>query len=158
MICTNKFRLLTITKDGGPESRVWAYWLIGIKAWFSIVLLRFDNGYRDAYYDHAFNSVSWVLWGRLHEFEVPDPEKLLHQVVKEHRPSLTPVITRRSTLHKVVSRGRTWVLSFRGPWCKEWHERIPCPVPWPECSPGDCSRCGGKGFTLKTLTHGRVEK
>lgn len=22
---------------------------------------------------------------------------------------------------------------------------IPCPIPWPECHPGGCSRCEGKG-------------
>jgi hypothetical protein len=30
---------LNKTKDGGPESTVWAYWLIEIKSLFSVALL-----------------------------------------------------------------------------------------------------------------------
>lgn len=26
-------------------------------------------------------------------------------------------------------------------------KHIPCPVPFPECGPDDCPKCGGKGYT-----------
>lgn len=118
MIKTNRFRLLTTTKDGGDQSHVWAYWLIAIKALFSIVLLRFETGSRDAYHEHAFNCVSWVLSGMLIEHHRDGQ-------VSIHRPSLRPVFTYRSTFHKVVSVGRTWVVSFRGPWVNAWREYLP---------------------------------
>lgn len=118
MIKTNRFRLLTTTKDGGPESHVWAYWLIAIKALFSIVLLRFEDGSREAYHEHAFNCVSWVLWGKLEEH-------LVDGTVRTYRASPIPVFTYRDTFHKVMSHGRTWVVSFRGPWVNEWREYLP---------------------------------
>lgn len=119
-------------KDGGPESRVWGYWLIELKKWFSIVLLRFEDGGREAYHSHAFNCFSWVLSGHLTEMHKDGG-------VQCHRPSWRPFGTYRDTFHKVVSVGDTWVLSFRGPWAKTWKEFLPC---------------DGKEVTL---THGRKE-
>lgn len=110
-------KFLSKSKDGGPESTVWAYWLCEFKPLFSIVLLKFEDGSRDAYHDHAFNCISWVLKGKLKE-EVISPD------AKEntYTPSLKPISTLRDTFHKVTSSGTTWVLSFRGPWADVWHE------------------------------------
>ena len=105
-------------KDGGPCSTVHGYWLVEIKRLLSIVLLRFDGASREAFHNHAFNCVSWVLRGRLIELH-------LDGRTETHGPSLLPVITRRSTFHKVDSDGRTWVLSLRGPWMSTWKEFIP---------------------------------
>lgn len=118
-------------KDGGPESTVTAWFFPEWKRVLSALLLRFGDGSRDAFHSHAFDCVSWVLRGRLTEHH-------LDGRVVEHRPSWRPVVTRRSTIHKVVSTGTTWVLSFRGPWADQWREWIP-----------------GRGFV--TLTHGRRE-
>lgn len=125
-------KFLSLSKDGGPRSTVWAYWLVELKPLFSVVLLRFDNGTRDAYHSHAFDAVSWVLRGRLVEICIG----ALTPGVRTYVPSVRPVITKRDTFHKVHSVGRTWVLSFRGPWVDRWRE-----------------------YTIKggeqTLTHGR---
>jgi hypothetical protein len=115
-------KLLRKAKDGGPDSTVTGYWLIEWKRLFSIVLLRFDNGSRDAYHDHAFNAVSWVLSGTLIEY-VSRLQSLAD--IRLYRPSIRPVLTSRETMHKVVSRGTTWVLSFRGPWRDTWNEVTP---------------------------------
>ena len=61
-------KFLFKAKDGGPESKVTGYWLIESKRWFSIALLRFDEGSREAFHTHAFNAISWVLWGELLEY------------------------------------------------------------------------------------------
>jgi hypothetical protein len=119
-------------KDGGQESRVWGFWFIGIKSLFSVALLRFEDGSREAYHSHAFNCVSWVLRGRL-------VEKHYRGGVNVHKAGLKPVVTRRSTFHKVESRGRTWVLTFRGPWSDTWQEFLP------------------EQRRFVTLTHGRQE-
>jgi hypothetical protein len=125
-------KFLSVSKDGGPESRVWAYWLCEIKSLFSVCLLKFEDGSRDAFHDHAFNAVSWVLKGKLQEETIsPEAEE------NTYEPSLRPVITLRNTFHKVTSTGTTWVLSIRGPWADQWHEYA-----------------NGKE---STLTHGRVE-
>ena len=119
-------------KDGGPESTVWGYWLFEVKWLCSVVLLRFEDGSRDAYHDHAFNAVSWVLSGALFE-----AHKNTYQ--EWHTPSWWPVFTRRETFHRVRSHGRSWVLQFRGPGSSTWREYLPA-----------------TGETV-TLTHGRLE-
>jgi hypothetical protein len=129
-------KFLEITKDGGPESTVWAHWLLEIKGLFSIVLLRFEDGSRDAYHSHAFNSVSCVVGGGVLE------EQELQGRTHFHWPSLRSVSTHRDTFHRVVSHGRTWVLSVRGPWAKTWQEYIPATATQPA--------------QRVTLTHGRV--
>jgi hypothetical protein len=123
-------KLFTYTKDGGPESKVSGYFLAEIKSLFSIVLLHFANGSREAYHSHAFNSISWVLRGSLEE-------NMLSGRVKVYVPSLKPITTRRTDFHKVVSTGDTWVITFRGPWAKTWKEFLP------------------KTREFRTLTHGR---
>lgn len=111
-------KILTSMKDGGNESTVWGLFLIEMKSLFSIALLRFENGSREAYHDHAFSSISWVLKGKLQE-------NMLDDKVNEYTPSFKPICTSRTDFHKVVSIGRTWVLTFRGPWKKFWHEFLP---------------------------------
>jgi hypothetical protein len=117
-------------KDGGPLSRVWGVFVIEAKKLFSIVLLHFMDGSREAYHSHAFNAVSWVLKGQL-------VENSIDGTVTVYRPSLKPIHTPRDMMHKVVSVGDTWVISFRGPWSDRWCEYLP-----------DSGR-------FITLTHGR---
>ncbi len=90
-------RILFRSKDGGQESRVWGYWLIEWKRAFSVVLLCFEDGTRDAFHSHAFNSVSWVLWGGLGEQLKECPKSTWF-----YWPSLRPVYTYRDTFHKVT--------------------------------------------------------
>ena len=123
-------KFLTTVKDGGAESTVWAHILFEIKSLASIMLLRFEDGSREAYHSHAFDSVSWVLRGRLVEFHH-------NGSIDIHTPGVLPIITRRSTFHMVRSTGRTWVLTFRGPWANTWQEIV-----------------AGRRITL---THGRKE-
>lgn len=106
-------------KDGGPESTVTGYWLIEWKRFFSIAVLCFESGSRDAYHSHAFNSISWLLKGRLIEYLFGGGE------TRVYFPGLWPIITKRTTNHKVLSLGRSWVLTFRGPWAKTWEEYRP---------------------------------
>lgn len=111
-------RFLHTGKDGGPKSTVTGYWLIELKKLFSVALLRFDNGSRDEYHTHAFDCISWVLKGRL-------KEQHLEGKLETHHPSWFPVITLRTTFHRVTSEGTTWVFTVRGPWAKIWSEYSP---------------------------------
>jgi len=125
-------KFLSIGKDGGPKSTVTGYWLVEIKSLFSVVLLKFEDGSRDEYHDHAFNSLNW-LWGEVvEEF----PHGWLNQTL---RTRLWPYLTRRSRMHRVRSKGTSWVFSIRGPWAKTWQEFDP------------------KTEKMVTLTHGRVQ-
>lgn len=113
-------KLLTKRKDGGGESTVTGYWLIEIKSLFSIALLRFDGKSREAYHEHAFNCVSWVLKGGLRE-TFKD-----HSHTRWHFASWKPFVTRRHDFHKVDSiAGTSLILTFRGPWAKTWWEDRP---------------------------------
>jgi len=119
-------------KDGGPNSRVDGFWLVHIKSLFSIALLRFNEGSREAYHSHAFDCISWVLSGGIEEH-------MKAGEVLTHRAGLKPIITRRDTFHKVYGlRKANWILTFRGPWASTWQEVD---------ETGD----------LVTLTHNRVE-
>lgn len=105
-------------KDGGPESTVTGYWLFEIKNFFSVALLKFENGSRDAFHSHAFNCLSWVLGGHLRE-------EHLSGETQDYKPGIWPVVTRRRTFHRVFSHGTTWVFTIRGPWKKRWEEYNP---------------------------------
>lgn len=123
-------RLLEIAKDGGPKSTVTGYWLVELKKLFSVVLLKFSDGSRDEYHDHAFNSLNWIVKGKVIEHCTDFSQ---HYYI----PSLKPIITSRNRFHRVVSEGTTWVFSIRGPWTSTWREFNPNT---------------GK---ISTLTHGR---
>jgi hypothetical protein len=140
-------KLFKLVKDGGAESTVWAYVACEFKRLFSVMLLRFDPGSRDAYHSHAFDCVSWVLKGQLVEVHYPEPGFEIDGFpamprVDIHTPSLRPIVTRRETYHKVVSVGTTWVLTFRGPWSRTWKEARPTDT---------------GAYAEVVLTHGRKE-
>jgi hypothetical protein len=111
-------KILTIMKDGGNLSRVWGLFLVEFKTLFSVVFLWFASGSREAFHTHAFNAVSWVIWGKLIEDNLYG-----RQVV--YRPSFKPIWTPRDRFHKVTSEGTTIAISFRGPWLKHWREYLP---------------------------------
>jgi hypothetical protein len=127
-------KFLFKSKDGGSESTVTGFWLIEAKSWFSVVLLVFDGESREAYHTHAFNAISWVIRGGL-------TEKLWKGKSVRYPASFIPIRTAREVCHKVKSdKGKTYVLSFRGPWSDTWVEYRPL-----------------EGNRRVTLTHGRVE-
>ena len=111
-------KFFTHMKDGGPESKVDGHWLVESKRWFSIALLHFHNGTRDAFHSHAFNALSWLVRGDLRERSLDDD-------VIRYLPSIKPIYTAHSRFHQVYSNGDSWVLTFRGPWRDKWLEYIP---------------------------------
>jgi hypothetical protein len=92
-------KILSKSKDGGDESTVWAYTLIEIKPLFSIILLKFVGDSREAYHNHAFNSISWLIKGKLIEKFIDNSQDI------EYNPSIVPIKTKKETFHKVSSEG-----------------------------------------------------
>jgi hypothetical protein len=124
-------------KDGGGESTVSGLYVLEVKSLFSIVLLRFGPGSREAFHSHAFNCWSWVLgWKCLQEEHMDGSINLLPASRLQRWLGFG---TYRNTFHKVSSWGTTWVLSFRGPWSPYWKEYL---------------ELESRG---RTLTHGRRE-
>lgn len=122
-------------QDGGPEPNVSGLFVVEIKWLFSIVLLHFADGSRDAYHSHAFCAISWIFSGALFEDRLYNPEEakaidgqhrggeeFYTHGYKSMKPSIRPVVTSWDNLHRVTSKGSTWAISFRGPWRDWWNE------------------------------------
>ena len=100
--------------DGGKDSGVTGYWLIEWKRAFSIVLLRFKPGSREAFHSHAFNAWTWWLRGDVQE-------QHLEGGLVPWGPSWKPKRTLKSCFHRVIAGPKgAWALSFRGPWEATW--------------------------------------
>ena len=122
--------------DGGKGSGVTAYVLIEIKSLFSIMLLHFAPGTREAYHSHAFGVLTLWLKGIVleHLLGNSDPPKMYHGGQFKFTPSYI--------FHQIEAVVPTWALSFRGPWQDKWEEY----------------RLNNKpGERFVTLTHGRKE-
>lgn len=107
-------KFLTKAPDGGENSGVMAYVLIEWKSLFSIMLLRFEKGTREAYHSHAFNAVTFWLKGNVREHHLDGEPKEFSAGWMKYTP--------RSTFHKVEALETTWALTLRGPWVDYWNE------------------------------------
>lgn len=117
-------KLFSYGKDGGPESKVSGFWLIESKRFLSIALLVFEDGSREAYHNHAFDAISWLIKGKLVEEEIADGDATVTKIVV-YTPSLKPIVTKRDTFHKVSSVGKAYAITFRGSWRPRWREWLP---------------------------------
>lgn len=115
-------KFLQSGKDGGPESPVTGYWLVEIKSLFSVVLLHFDKGGREAFHSHAFNAVTLWLKGRVYEHVFNTATK---QTETRGWQTGQLKFTRRAHMHKVSTPKGAWALSLRGPWSNTWQEYSP---------------------------------
>tara|TARA_R110000824_G_scaffold273240_1_gene461729 strand:- start:115 stop:543 length:429 start_codon:yes stop_codon:yes gene_type:complete len=114
------------SSDGGENSGVTGFWIIEWKYLFSIVILRFDKGTKEAYHSHDFNAITWWLYGSVteHILHVPKLDRALKTEIINWYPSLIPKYTPREHLHKIEATEITYALSFRGPWSDRWKENI----------------------------------
>lgn len=110
--------------DGGEKSGVTGFFLVEIKSLFSVVVLRFKPGSREAFHSHAFNAVTWFVKGKVveHRIDTVNPGNV---TLKEFTPSWKPKFTKRENHHKVYSVGESVAVSFRGPWVDQWREYLP---------------------------------
>jgi quercetin dioxygenase-like cupin family protein len=109
-------KFFAVSKDGGPKSHVTGFFLLEIKPLFSIALLRFALGTREAFHSHAFNAVTLWLSGKVIEHN-------LDGTSKQWTPGQLKY-TRRKTFHKVEALKDSWALTFRGPWVDMWREFV----------------------------------
>lgn len=108
-------KLFRKSHDGGKDSGVTGYFIVELKSFFSIVILRFSKGTRDAYHSHAFNAFTFWLKGSIKEHDplLPKPE-----IYKTGQFKYTP----RNKMHMVEAMETTWAISIRGPWKESWYE------------------------------------
>ena len=109
-------RFFYIKPDGGAKSGVTAYFLVEWKVAFSIGILKFNPGSREAFHSHAFNGLTFWLKGHVTEVLYPSA------ATQDFKPSLRPKFTPKTNVHKVIAHKTTYALVFRGPWENVWHE------------------------------------
>jgi len=114
-------KLFKWDKDGGKDSPVDGLYVVEIKNLFSIVLLKFNDGMREDFHSHAFTALSWTLKGCMYEERLTSTGSTYNNFPASWKPKFTP----RNLMHRVRSIGKTWVLTFRGPWNKTWQEYDP---------------------------------
>lgn len=101
--------------DGGIDSGVTGYFLIEWKILFSIGILHFKKGTREAFHNHAFNALTFWLKGRVTELKYPIGRA-------EFSAGLKPKFTPRSNCHKIIAHDDVYALTLRGPWVDYWFE------------------------------------
>lgn len=111
-------KLFERAKDGGPSSPVEAFFLFEIKNFASVALLKFNEGTRENYHSHAFNALTWFLFGDMVEEKLVDGKI----VSSKYRRSLFPKYTAKDNLHKVVANKTSWCFTLRGKWQSTWYE------------------------------------
>lgn len=115
-------RFFVKSHDGGKDSGVTGYWLIEWKPVFSIVLLRFSEGTREAYHTHAFNALTMWLKGKVREDIMVDD-----RVYSKEWQAGNTKVTPRNLKHRICGLTKSaWALSFRGPWLDTWTEHKHC--------------------------------
>ena len=124
-----KIKFFHKSYDGGEDSGVTGYWLIEWKGGFSICLLKFSEGSREAFHSHAFNAYTWWLLGEVEEY-FQDGKSAITWT-----PSFKPKYTPKDNFHKIIGKKQSWALCIRGKWDDTWKEY--------------------KNEELYTLTHGR---
>ena len=108
-------RLFSKAPDGGPDSPVQAYFLCEFKGFFSIALLKFHKGGREAFHSHAFHALTWFLKGDM-------IEETLEGSSNRYRKSLFPKFTSKDNMHRVLANKDSWCFTIRGPWQNTWSE------------------------------------
>lgn len=111
-------KLLSVAKDGGPESNVTGFFLVEIKSLFSIVFLKFAKGRRESFHSHAFNALTLYFDACVYE-EFPDGG------YKYWSDGWQFKTTPRGLMHRIYAFVDSYALSFRGPWKKTWQEYNP---------------------------------
>jgi hypothetical protein len=109
--------------DGGKDSGVTGYFLVEIKSLFSIVLLRFNTGTREALHSHAFNAVTLWLKGKVveHRVRIQLSDEMFWTTSKTYSPGMMKY-TSRDNCHQIEALKPSWAISFRGPWVDSWKE------------------------------------
>lgn len=114
-------KLFSKAADGGKKSGVTGYFLIEWKRAFSVVLLHFDTGTREAFHEHAFNA--WTLWlkGRVREYILCTGNSPGEIIAKTYKAGDIKY-TARDCFHMIDALEPSWAISVRGPWVDYWRE------------------------------------
>jgi len=108
-------KFMSKAKDGGPDSPVTAFFILEMKPFFTIAILKFNKGSREQFHTHAFNAYTWLLKGHM-------LEETIDNSLYTYQKSLVPKYTPCSKNHRVIAHTNSYCLTLRGPWSKTWQE------------------------------------
>ncbi len=121
MVKTKLFSLLHFNRFTFGDQVVSQFVLFEFKYLFSIIFFYFhkSDGEQDRYHTHAFNAISFKLFGTYDEY-ILDNEKTGEYHV-ENRKDIIKYFP-RDRYHKIGKSTGCLTLLFSGPWNKEWKE------------------------------------
>lgn len=123
MIKSDSFSFLKLNFFNFGEQKITQFVIFEYKYLFSIIFFYFhkSNGSQDRFHTHAFNAISFKIFGEYNEYILTDEENDIHHI--ERRKNIVKYFPRNS-YHKIGESNGCLTLLFSGPWKKEWKERI----------------------------------
>ena len=103
------------------DQHVQQYVIFECKYLFSIIIFYFEksSGSQDRYHTHAFNALSFKLFGEYTEFELLNEDD---GEFKKNRRTLFFKYFPRDSYHKIGESSGCVTLLISGPWNKTWKE------------------------------------
>lgn len=123
MIKTIYFSLLRYNKFEFGNQFVSQFVIFECKWLFSIILFYFhkSDGAQDRFHTHAFNAISFKLFGTYDEHVLDCEETGEYRVVK--RTQIIKYFPRES-YHRIANSSGCATILISGPWLKEWKEYV----------------------------------
>jgi len=123
MIKTDVFSLLRYNRFEFGEQIVSQFVVFECKWLFSIIFFYFHktNGSQDRFHTHAFNAISFKIFGMYNEHILLSEETGFYQV--KQRKTIFQYFPRNS-YHRIAQSNGCLTMLLSGPWKKTWKEYI----------------------------------
>lgn len=123
MVKTSLFSLFHYNKFTFGDQIVSQFVIFEHKLFFSIILFYFHkaNGSQDRFHTHAFNAISFKLFGKYDEYILLNEKTGEYKI--EKRNSIIKYFP-RDCWHKIGNSNGCMTVLFSGPWKKTWKEYI----------------------------------
>jgi hypothetical protein len=122
-IKTKVFSFLRYNKFEFGDQKVSQFVLLEIKYLFSIVFFYFhkSDGFQDRFHTHAFNAISFKLFGKYDEHILINEKTGEYNIRK--RNNIIQYFP-KDTYHRIAKSTGCMTVLFSGPWRKKWKEYI----------------------------------
>ena len=123
MVKTTIFSLFHYNKFTFGDQVVSQFIIFEFKYLFSIIFFYFhkSNGEQDRYHTHAFNAISFKIFGSYNEYILDNEITGKYHV--ENRKNIVKYFP-RNRFHKIGKSTGCLTLLFSGPWFGQWKEYI----------------------------------
>jgi hypothetical protein len=123
MIKTEAFSFLRYNRFEFGEQVISQFVVFEYKWLFSIIFFYFhkSKGSQDRFHTHAFNAISFKIFGMYHEHKLLSEETGFYQV--KQRKNIIQYFPRNS-YHRIAQSNGCLTMLLSGPWKKTWKEYI----------------------------------